>query len=66
MSRDALYTTFSKAGNPSFATVLKVTHALGLKLQGGRFMANSSNQKPNKTVKQAAPTAAPTYLDQQH
>ena len=58
MSRDGLYTAFSKEGNPSFATVLKVTHALGLKLHGGRLMAESSNQKPNKAVKRTASTAA--------
>ena len=58
MSRDGLYTAPSKEGNPSFATVLKVTHALGLKLHGGRLTAESSNQKSNKAVKRAAPTAA--------
>lgn len=35
MSRDGLYTALSSTGNPSFATILKVTHALGLKLSGG-------------------------------
>jgi len=34
MSRDGLYSALSSDGNPSFATILKVTHALGLKLQG--------------------------------
>jgi probable addiction module antidote protein len=34
MSRDGLYTALSSEGNPSFATILKVTRALGLKLQG--------------------------------
>lgn len=35
LSRDGLYTALSSEGNPSFATILKVTHALGLKLHGG-------------------------------
>ena len=34
MSRDGLYTALSAEGNPSFATILKVTRALGLKLSG--------------------------------
>lgn len=33
MSREGLYKALSEDGNPSFATVLKVAHALGLKLQ---------------------------------
>jgi probable addiction module antidote protein len=35
LSRDGLYSALSREGNPSFATILKVTHALGLKLHGG-------------------------------
>ncbi|MFZ2855858.1 MAG: addiction module antidote protein [Rhodocyclaceae bacterium] len=35
LSRDGLYTALSSEGNPSFATILKVMHALGLKLHGG-------------------------------
>ena len=35
ISRDGLYTALSPEGNPSFATILKVTRALGLTLQGG-------------------------------
>jgi probable addiction module antidote protein len=35
LSRDGLYTALSSEGNPSFATLLKVTRALGLKLHGG-------------------------------
>ena len=34
ISRDGLYTALSPEGNPSFATILKVTRALGLTLQG--------------------------------
>lgn len=32
LAREALYRALSPGGNPSFATVLKVTKALGLKL----------------------------------
>ena len=32
MTREGLYKALSATGNPSFATVLKVTRALGLKL----------------------------------
>ena len=35
LSRDGLYSALSSEGNPSFATILKVMHALGLKLYGG-------------------------------
>ncbi len=33
VTRAALYHALSKKGNPEFSTVLKVIHALGLKLQ---------------------------------
>ena len=39
ISRDGLYTALSAEGNPSFATVLKVAHALGLTLHGGSLAA---------------------------
>jgi probable addiction module antidote protein len=32
LSRESLYRALSAEGNPSFATVLKVAHALGVKL----------------------------------
>ncbi len=32
LSRESLYRTLSVGGNPSFATVLKVAHALGMRL----------------------------------
>ena len=32
LGRESLYKALSGEGNPSFATILKVTHALGLKL----------------------------------
>ena len=35
LGRERLYRALSGEGNPSFATILKVTHALGLKLRGG-------------------------------
>ena len=39
ISRDGLYTALSAEGNPSFATILKVTRALGLTLHGGPLVA---------------------------
>jgi len=33
LSRESLYKALSKGGNPSFATVLKVARALGVRLQ---------------------------------
>lgn len=35
LGRESLYKALSGEGNPSFATILKVTHALGLRLHGG-------------------------------
>jgi len=32
LGRESLYKALSGEGNPSFATILKVTHALGIKL----------------------------------
>lgn len=32
LTREGLYNALSTSGNPSFATVMKVAHALGLKL----------------------------------
>ena len=32
LSRESLYKALSERGNPSFATVLKVAHALGVRL----------------------------------
>jgi probable addiction module antidote protein len=32
LSRESLYRALSAEGNPSFATVLKVMHALGMQL----------------------------------
>ena len=33
LSRESLYKALSESGNPSFATVLKVAHALGVRLR---------------------------------
>ncbi len=33
LGRESLYKALSREGNPEFATVLKVMHALGLKLK---------------------------------
>ncbi|VFR26172.1 FIG045511: hypothetical antitoxin (to FIG022160: hypothetical toxin) [plant metagenome] len=33
LGRESLYKALSGDGNPSFATILKVTHALGMRLQ---------------------------------
>jgi probable addiction module antidote protein len=35
LSRESLYKALSEDGNPSFATVLKVARALGLRLHAG-------------------------------
>ncbi|OGT88603.1 MAG: putative addiction module antidote protein [Gammaproteobacteria bacterium RIFOXYD12_FULL_61_37] len=35
LGRESLYKALSGEGNPSFATILKVTKALGLRLHGG-------------------------------
>jgi len=40
ISRDGLYTALSPEGNPSFATILKVTRALGLTLHGGPLVGS--------------------------
>jgi probable addiction module antidote protein len=34
LAREGLYKALSADGNPSFATILKVTKALGLKFRG--------------------------------
>ena len=37
LGRESLYKALSGEGNPSFATILKVTHALGFKFQMHRL-----------------------------
>lgn len=39
MGRESLYKALSGQGNPSFATILKVTRALGLRMHGGAASA---------------------------
>jgi len=38
LGRESLYKALSGEGNPSFATILKVTHALGLRLHAAPAM----------------------------
>ncbi len=40
LGRESLYKALSGEGNPSFATILKVTSALGIKLHAQRAQAN--------------------------
>ena len=35
LAREGLYKALSSEGNPEFTTIMKVVHALGLKLHGG-------------------------------
>lgn len=45
LGRESLYKALSHGGNPEFATVLKVVHALGIKLHavtGGRVMTKTA------------------------
>ncbi len=37
LGRESLYKSLSSQGNPEFATVLKVLHALGLRLQATKL-----------------------------
>jgi probable addiction module antidote protein len=39
LSRESLYKALSENGNPSFATVMKVTQALGIGLHAGTIQA---------------------------
>jgi probable addiction module antidote protein len=39
LGRESLYKALSGEGNPSFATILKVVHALGIKLHASRAHA---------------------------
>lgn len=43
ISRDGLYSALSDQGNPSFAMVLKVIRALGLKLYGGALPGDTAS-----------------------
>lgn len=41
LSRDGLYTALSSEGNPSFATIMKVINALGLRLRADLTHCNT-------------------------
>ena len=41
LGRESLYKALSGEGNPSFATILKVVHALGLQLHAGQRPADA-------------------------
>jgi probable addiction module antidote protein len=41
LAREGLYKALSGEDNPSFATILKVVHALGLRFHGGAMSASS-------------------------
>lgn len=41
LGRESLYKALSGAGNPSFATILKVVNAMGLKLSAGVAQAHA-------------------------
>lgn len=49
MSREGLYKALSEDGNPSFATIIKVAHALGLRLGFKPAVGNPSKwQLPSR------------------
>ena len=48
MSRPALYRALSGKGNPEFATITKVMHALGLKLAPARARPESATMRRAK------------------
>ncbi|MHB1098020.1 MAG: addiction module antidote protein [Burkholderiales bacterium] len=43
LAREGLYKALSGEGNPSFATILKVTHALGMRLHADVSQKTPSN-----------------------
>lgn len=64
LSREALYKALSAVGNPSFATIMKVAQALGLKMKfepvnpprGLRFFGDSPH--PASAIRMALPPPA--------
>jgi probable addiction module antidote protein len=50
MSRPALYRALSGKGNPEFATITKVMHALGLKLAPVRTPAARSTKRQRRSA----------------
>ena len=53
LGRESLYIALSGEGNPSFATILKVTHALGFKLH-----VHEQRKDMHKIIKIAQPDGA--------
>jgi probable addiction module antidote protein len=45
ISREALYRALSDTGNPEFGTVLKVMHALGVRLSASIAAKKSMNRR---------------------
>ena len=45
LGRESLYKALSGEGNPSFATILKVTHALGLSFHASRRMSRARSEQ---------------------
>jgi DNA-binding phage protein len=50
MSRPALYRALSGKGNPEFATIAKVMHALGLKLRPARAKSEPATRRRTKSA----------------
>jgi probable addiction module antidote protein len=50
MSRPALYRALSGKGNPEFATITKVMHALGLKLAAVKAQSSRGTKRRTKSV----------------
>lgn len=50
LTREGLYKALSPDGNPTFATIAKVTKALGFKLSVETIHQKPSNQKIQRTV----------------
>ncbi len=53
LSRESLYKTLSTGGNPEFGTVLKVMHALGLKLSVGPSTRRKTAQRARPAARAA-------------
>lgn len=53
LSRESLYKALSAGGNPEFGTVLKVMHALGLKLSVGPSARRKAAQRARPTARAA-------------
>jgi probable addiction module antidote protein len=50
MSRPALYRALSGEGNPEFATITKVMHALGLKLAPVKVQSGPATRRRRKSA----------------